>query len=89
MSVRERECVTERERGEGRCVFCLHICAHIVCIVYTLYISCTPYQTIIREEGREREGERERKRERENVYDREREREEREGESFVYMFVPM
>ena len=81
-SERESECQRERERGEGRWMFCSHIWAHnysMYCVY--MYISCTPYQTIIREEGREKE------RERENVYDREREREEREGESFVYMFV--
>ena len=47
-------------------MFCLHICAHnysMYCVY--MYIRCTPYQTIIREEGRERERERERKRERE------------------------
>ena len=53
-----------------------YLCPYSMYCVY-MYISCTPYQTIIREEGRERERkrERERERERENVYDRERERE--------------
>ena len=48
-----------------------YLCPYSMYCVY-MYISCTPYQTIIREEGRERE--REREKERENVYDRERER---------------
>ena len=81
-SERESECQRERERIGKMNVLFTYLCPYSMYCVY-MYISCTPYQTIIREEGREREGERERKRE--NVYDRE--REEREGESFVYMFV--
>ena len=65
----------ERERRGKMSVLFTYLCPYSMYCVY-MYISCTPYQTIIKEEGREREGEREREREREreNVYDRERER---------------
>ena len=63
---RKRERVRDRERerrGKMRVLF-TYLCPYSMYCVY-MYISCTPYQTIIREEGREREGERERKREKE------------------------
>ena len=50
-----------------------YLCPYSMYCVY-MYISCTPYQTIIREEGREREREREKERERERMCMTEREK---------------
>ena len=67
---RERERVRDRERERERrgkmSVLFTYLCPYSMYCVY-MYISCTPYQTIIREEGREREREREKERERECV----------------------
>ena len=50
--VRDRE--RERERRGKMSVLFTCLCPYSMYCVY-MYISCTPYQTIIREEGRERD----------------------------------